>query len=245
MAEVEPAQSSKAIEPLPPAPWGVWESVLLYVGVVVVAATVVGLLLGLRSLSCAVTSLVGLLVLQLLLLCAVVLYVRRVKRAPLATLGYANWRASDVSTGLAVGMGLYAVAVGISLVVSVVVALVIGHAPDAPEQVDECVSGAALWVFGVAAVVLTPFAEETFFRGFLHRGLRRRLAMGPAAAASGLLFGLVHFAGLSFLLIVPSLVFVGVVLAALFERRQSLLASIAAHATFNLVGVISIAVLSR
>jgi len=54
-------------------------------------------------------------------------------------------------------------------------------------------------------------------------------------------FGLLHFQGVSFLLIIPGLVVVGIGLALVFERRQSILASMAAHATFNLVGFLSIA----
>jgi membrane protease YdiL (CAAX protease family) len=245
MADVEPARSSETIRPLPPATWRVREAIGLYLAVVVVAATVVGFVLGLDALSCAGRSLVSLGALQMALLATVVLYVRRVRKSPLAALGYANWRGSDATAGFAVGLGLYAVALGVTLLISALITVMIGHAPDAPEQVTECVRGPALWAFGVGAVILTPVAEETFFRGFLYRGLRRGLAVRPAAVVSGTLFGLVHFAGVEYLLIIPSLVIVGVGLASLFERRQSVLASIAAHATFNLVGVISIAAVSR
>ena len=41
-------------------------------------------------------------------------------------------------------------------------------------------------------VVLAPFAEELFFRGFFFAGLRSRWSLWPAALLSGAIFGLVH-----------------------------------------------------
>ena len=64
------------------------------------------------------------------------------------------------------------------------------------------------------------------------------------ADVAGVAFGAVHFAGLSFLLLIPPLIVVGMGLAWIYERRQSLLASMAAHATFNLVGILFIAAIA-
>ena len=105
-------------------------------------------------------------------------------------------------------------------------------------------AGAAMIV--VAGIVLAaPLGEEIFFRGFLYKGLRRRLRVWSATAISAGWFALVHFSGVEFLLIMPSLFVIGAGLALIYERRQSLLASIAAHATFNLVGYLSIALTRR
>ena len=46
-----------------------------------------------------------------------------------------------------------------------------------PEQVPQTVKGGLLIVSGFVVVVLAPLAEETFFRGFLYKGLRRRLSV--------------------------------------------------------------------
>jgi membrane protease YdiL (CAAX protease family) len=118
---------------------------------------------------------------------------------------------------------------------------VAGHHVSNPEQVPQTVKGGLLIVSGFVVVVLAPLAEETFFRGFLYKALRRRLSTWPAALLSSFFFGLVHFAGLKFLLIIPALIVVGLVLAMVYERRQSLLASVVAHATFNLIGFLVIA----
>lgn len=85
-----------------------------------------------------------------------------------------------------------------------------------------------------SAVVAAPFAEEVFFRGFLHAGLRRRLSFLPAALISGFCFSLAH-ADVG--LIVP-FAGVGVVFAYLYERTGTLYASIGTHFVFNAVSVV-------
>jgi membrane protease YdiL (CAAX protease family) len=103
---------------------------------------------------------------------------------------------------------------------------------------------------GIGATVVAPIGEELFFRGFLYRGLRRRLAIWPAAAVSGVLFGLIHVdvtsgdtIARSASLVLPLSV-MGLGLAWLCERRQSVLAPMAAHMVFNVIGFAAIA-LSR
>jgi uncharacterized protein len=88
-------------------------------------------------------------------------------------------------------------------------------------------------VLGVGSVVIgAPVAEEIFFRGFLFGSLRARLRFLPAAAISGAVFALFHVQPL----LIAVMVFVGIALAYLFDRRGSLAVPIAAHAIFNLIG---------
>lgn len=86
-------------------------------------------------------------------------------------------------------------------------------------------------LFGISVVIAAPLAEEIFFRGFLHAGLRRSLPFLPAAAISGFLFSLAH-ADIGFVL--PFLA-VGMVLAYVYERAGTLLAPIGVHFLFNAV----------
>ena len=89
---------------------------------------------------------------------------------------------------------------------------------------------AAIAVIGLIAIA-APIAEELFFRGMVFGGLRRRLASVPAAAISGVLFGLVHApTGLA---AVPPLAAFGFVLALLYERTRSLGPGIVAHVINN------------
>ena len=179
---------------------------------------------------------------ELTILASVVLWVRFVNKGRLTSLGLPPrqpW--VDVGVGALVGVGLVFGAGIVLEIVRSIADAVAGHHVSNPEQVPTTVTGGFLVLSGIVVVVLAPLAEETFFRGFLYRGLRRRFSAWPAALISSFFFGIVHFAGLRFLLIIPALIVVGVVLAFVYEKRQSLLASVAAHATFNLIGFLFIA----
>jgi membrane protease YdiL (CAAX protease family) len=176
------------------------------------------------------------------LICSVLLWVLFVNHGPLAALGLPPRRPwSDAVVGVVTGVAMVFGAGILLQVVHAIVEAILGHSVSNPEQVPNEVKGALLAVSGVVIVGLAPLAEEVFFRGFLYKGLRRRFSVWPAALISAFFFGLVHFAGIRFLLIIPSLILVGVVLAGVYERRQSLMASVAAHATFNLIGFLFIA----
>lgn len=86
----------------------------------------------------------------------------------------------------------------------------------------------------VSTVVLAPIFEELFFRGLFYPALRRRLGAKMAIFLNGLIFGALHFQFL-FLL---SLVGVGVVLAYLYEKTDSLFVPMMTHAFYNLTVVI-------
>ncbi|HEX9410093.1 MAG TPA: type II CAAX endopeptidase family protein [Actinomycetota bacterium] len=165
-----------------------------------------------------------------------------VNHGRLASLGLPPRRPwADGLVGVVAGVAMVFMAGIVLEVVHSIAQALLGHNVSNPEQVPSDVKGAYLAVSGVVVVGLAPLAEEAFFRGFLYKGLRRRFSVWPAALISASFFGLVHFAGLTYLLIIPSLIVVGVVLALVYERRQSLMASVAAHAVFNLIGFLFIA----
>jgi CAAX protease family protein len=173
---------------------------------------------------------------------AVAVWILFVNHGRLASLGLPPRRPwADVLVGVVAGVAMVLMAGIVLEVVHSIAQALLGHNVSNPEQVPSDVKGAYLAVSGVVVVGLAPLAEEAFFRGFLYKGLRRRFAVWPAALISASFFGLVHFAGLTYLLIIPSLIVVGVVLALVYERRQSLMASVAAHAVFNLIGFLFIA----
>jgi membrane protease YdiL (CAAX protease family) len=133
---------------------------------------------------------------------------------------------------------------GSTLVVSLLVALTGSDAT--PEQV--LTGGIAdtplqLALAVVAAVVLAPLAEELLFRGLLHRGLRRRLALVPATAISSVVFAVVHIdVLLSQPLAIVGLVLVGIILALAYERTGSLIVPIMIHAVHNAVTIVAVVV---
>ena len=86
---------------------------------------------------------------------------------------------------------------------------------------------AVLEIIGV--VVITPIAEELFFRGVAYRLMRKKSSAALSVALSSVLFGLAHGNALSFVYTVP----LGVILAVSFEAHGSIFVPVLIHASFN------------
>ena len=84
-------------------------------------------------------------------------------------------------------------------------------------------------LIGATAVLAAPLGEELLFRGLLFRGMRGHWRFGPAALASGALFGLFH---VNPGVIVP-FALIGVLFAWACERSGSLWTPLGAHAGVN------------
>jgi membrane protease YdiL (CAAX protease family) len=82
--------------------------------------------------------------------------------------------------------------------------------------------------------VVAPVAEEVFFRGFIYAGLRARWGVGWALAVTSAVFALVHLTPGVF----PPLFLMGLLLAYLYERSDSLWPSILLHAAINSIAFI-------
>jgi len=241
---VPPVPSDFAVGRLPEATWRWWEAIVVYVLATVVTSVVLVLMnaAGLIDLtandgpSYVATLIVG----ELAFAICVLFWVRVVHGTPLSILGPPVEPLRDLAVGIPSGVGLYVVAFVVGVAVAYVYQLFTGHQPSSPDQVPLAVTGSWLVITGIGVVFLAPFGEELLFRGMLFRGLRRRLAVWPAAIVSAALFSLGHLQGWSFFVLLPPLFCVGVGLALLYERRQSLLSSMSAHATFNLIGFLFI-----
>lgn len=132
-----------------------------------------------------------------------------------------------------------AMALGAALVLAVSVAQqLLGLTPGAsplraltPEHFDVATFIATIVLLGL----LTPLAEEVYYRGILYRWMRRRWRVPVAATASALIFALTHPQyALPFMVLVALF---GVILALTYERTRSLWPPIALHATNNCLGL--------
>lgn len=102
--------------------------------------------------------------------------------------------------------------------------------PQAVEQVlGQVRSGVEITVVMVILVVLAPFAEELFFRGFVYPVFRRSLGVWGGALCSGAFFGLAHWDAWRAL----PLALGGAALAYIYERSGSLYSCWLAHAVWN------------
>ena len=238
------APSDVAAGRLPEATWRWWEAIVVYLLATVVTSVVLVMMdaAGLIDLAAnngpayVATLIVG----ELAFAGCVLVWVRVVHGSPPSILGLPVEPMRDLAVGIPSGVGLYVVAFLVGIVVAYVYQLFTGHQPSSPDQVPLGVTGTWLWITGIGVVLLAPLGEELLFRGMLFRGLRRSLSLWPAAVVSAALFSLGHLEGWSFLVLLPPLFCVGVGLALVYDRRQSLLASMSAHATFNLIGFLFI-----
>lgn len=97
------------------------------------------------------------------------------------------------------------------------------------------IGGGGLALVIMVVVLLAPVFEEIFFRGLFYSALRRRLRPRTAIVVNGIIFGALHFQP-PFTI---SLVLVGMVLAYLYEKTDSLLAPMAAHSLYNLAVILA------
>ena len=119
----------------------------------------------------------------------------------------------------------------------------IGHDVSVPDQVAPGLSLVAKSFLVVLAVLIAPISEELFFRGVLFRTVRDRHGFWAAALASAIPFGLVHYVpspAIDALVLQITMVFTGLGLAWIYERRGTVIAPTAAHMVFNIVGLVTI-----
>jgi len=90
---------------------------------------------------------------------------------------------------------------------------------------------------GLMVMVVAPFVEEFFFRGFFYRALRTRYPIYAAAIVNGAIFGVIHFSfdGADGLLILPPLMFLGAIFCIVYEKTGTLWSVIGMHAFNNAV----------
>lgn len=238
----EPQHAPMAMEG---CPWGVREVVQALVGAVV-AFVVVGAIGGLMAAAItgetegapivAAVLATGLVFYAILLLVVWRLSIKKFG-LPLSALGFRSLGSDRLWIPLAVGLSAWVTAL-------VFTALIQLGGVDAEQDLEDLFDTRALLpLTGVVTVLAAPLAEETFFRGFVFRGLLGRLGMWRAAIASGVLFGVLHITGLASLPLVVPFSLIGILFAWVYYRTGSLWSTIGAHFLFNLVSFIGLVIL--
>jgi CAAX protease family protein len=106
---------------------------------------------------------------------------------------------------------------------------------DIGKELGACASTGIAIAALFSIVIVAPFTEELFFRGFFFAGLRGRLSLWPAALVSGVVFGVVH-APTGPTAAIP-LAGLGVGLAWLYEKTGSIWPSMTAHFLNNALAI--------
>ena len=94
----------------------------------------------------------------------------------------------------------------------------------------------ALLVTAVAA----PICEEVFFRGMLFRLLQSRVPLWAAVLLSAIAFGLAHASPAVSAALLPTFMYMGIVLAAVYVRTGSLTNNILLHAFSNAIATVAV-----
>jgi membrane protease YdiL (CAAX protease family) len=226
----------RAVEQPVLTPWRPWEAVPVALAALCASVLVAVGLAAAGAGTGTTPVMISALVLELSFVGFSVAWVGIRHRQGIGALGLRSTRATrDLATGAWFGALLFGVAA--FAIVPVLVALwtaVTGNAPPSIDQpvvpVEPSAAQVALGAFVVVAGA--SLGEEVFFRGFLFGSLRARLGFGRSAVISAAAFAIFHVQPL----LVVVMFFVGFGLAWLYERRGSLVAPIAAHAMFNVIG---------
>ena len=154
-----------------------------------------------------------------------------------------SW-AGTIAWGAGMGVLLYpAIAIVVGVPLTVLFEALSGRTVTTPDQLPGHLSAAGKALSVVLAVAVAPPTEELFFRGLLFRSIRDRLGFWPGALISSVLFGLAHYVPAPWpdaVLLQSVMIFTGLGLAWIYERRGTIVANTAAHMVFNVVGLLLI-----
>jgi membrane protease YdiL (CAAX protease family) len=133
---------------------------------------------------------------------------------------------------LLASLGLGALAIPLSSLVAAGVQTLLGLPltnPQLPFLAPEGFSWAGMISMFVLGGLVAPFGEELFFRGVLYRWIRDRWGVGWGIGVSSVIFGVLH--GELSLAVAAALL--GVILAWVYERSQSLWSPVLIHVINN------------
>jgi uncharacterized protein len=177
---------------------------------------------------------------------ALILWLRIAHPAWVRIIGWPRRDAAIREIAMGAWLG-FVVRLASAVVAGVVVAVLRGasdRSVQLPEQVSSDLTGWGLVVFAFFAVIAAPAMEEFIFRGLLFRSIADRSGFWAGALISAAAFGAFHLLtpgdGLDVLALGITHVGTGIGLAWIYWRRGNLLASIAGHAVFNLIAVVTI-----
>ncbi len=146
------------------------------------------------------------------------------KRAKLETLGLRNFSLEKLALGCGLLLGAYVLIITHNILLTF-----LGIAPQGEYLAELFGTDAKVGMLVFVGVVLAPFVEEVFFRGFLFGGLREKYGWKKAALISAAVFSIVH---LQVAILIPAFL-LGFLFAYLYQRSQSIWPAIILHLSVN------------
>ena len=241
---------------IPPAParpdapevsWRWWEAIVVFV-----IGSLIGVVLAIPGVAAVeskdLTDLVAASAGEVGLGVGVLGWLWLMHRRDIPALGFPKRPLREVVAGVVGGLVIY---IGGVFVIGAILETIIQNLSNksvqAPHQLPTHLTGPEIVLAGITVIVFAPIAEELFFRGMIFKSLRARRGFWFAGPISAVCFGAAHYQGQwqDGLLLSLVMVCVGLALAYLYERRGNIVANIAAHATFNVIGFIFIVTLNK
>lgn len=222
------------------APWGLTEiTVALLAGIVLLGLVALALApftpapAGTSSPGSVLAQIIGQMVLDIAIVgVAAFLSLGRYRR-PARDWGLRRERPLQVVAVVGAAAGAFVIMVGYVSLVRAAGWSALEPEPNVPSRLFD--HAVVLPFTALLLVLVAPFAEEMFFRGFMFTGLRRSVGVPLAALTSGLVWSVIHGqAGL-----VLPITGIGVLFALVLAATGSLWNAIAAHAIFNLVSMVA------
>jgi uncharacterized protein len=228
------------------ATWSWYEALGVYLLAFVLAGLATLPFFQLMEPDADLTTIVLTVVAALVIIGVLVLWLTRYHRGWLEVLRLpkpGTWR-QEIGSGVLFGIGLYPVMVlVVGGLLTVLLQAISGEQVEAPEQVGEHLPALGTAITVVYAIVIAPIGEELFFRGIMFRALRDRHGFWVGAVGSSIGFGSIHFipgSAIDAALLMTVMFFTGIALCFIYERRRTIVAPIAAHVTFNVIGIVLI-----
>ena len=230
-------QSENALSPVEEnthsVPWTVGDT---WLGLILLAILTVGILLvTVFWRETRFFQSIGLMASELLYL-APVIYILAKRKVPWISLGFQSFDKNY----LALGCGLLVMSYSLIMVHNIILALM-GVATQG-ETIYNLFGNldSPIWLIFVG-VVLAPFVEEMFFRGFLFAGFRQRFGWKKSALFTSAIFAIAHLQPVA---LIPTFI-LGFLLAYLFHRSNSLWPGIILHFFVNTIGLCLIFAMSQ
>lgn len=143
-------------------------------------------------------------------------------------LGFRSFRGSALGIGCGLLIGAYIFTIIYAAVIVDTFGEELGN--DISEITEDISSpGMVMTALIIGSVIVAPFVEETFFRGFLFTAFRQRYGWKKGALITAALFSIVHLN----LLAIPTLFLLGFALAFLYHRSESLWPPMIMHGLWN------------
>jgi hypothetical protein len=230
----------------PKASWSWYEALVVYIVAFLIAGLATLPLIRLMEPETDLTNIVLTTAAALVILGVVLLWLSTYHKGWLRVMRLPERGAwgKEIGAGVLFGLGLYPVILFVVAgLLTYLLQTISGENVEAPEQVGDHLPAIGTALTIVYAIVIAPIGEELFFRGVLFRALRDRHGFWVGAVGSAIAFGLIHYipdAAADTALLMIAMFFTGIALCFLYERRGTIVAPLAAHVTFNMIGIVLI-----